>query len=162
MGNEFGHPEWIDFPREGNQWSYAHARRQWQLAEDKALRYRHLAAFDRDLMTLARTYRVPDGEDAFVLHVDEDAKVLAWLRAGLVFVACFHPNRSIPDYRIPAPPGAFRIVLDTDRGEYGGFDRRDPNQHHHTLPDRIERHLLSLYLPARAAMVLEPVIARQP
>ena len=159
MGNEFGHPEWIDFPREGNEWSYGHARRQWHLAEDEALRYRHLAAFDRDLMALARSRRVPDGDKAFLLHVDEEAKVLAWLRAGLVFAACFHPTHSIPDYRIPAPPGTFRIALDTDWGEYGGFNRRDPKQHHHTLPDRIERHFLSLYLPARTAMVLEPVVA---
>ena len=26
MGNEFGHPEWLDFPREGNGWSYQHCR----------------------------------------------------------------------------------------------------------------------------------------
>lgn len=162
MGNEFGHPEWIDFPREGNGWSYAYARRQWKLAEDESLRYRHLGAFDRDLVTLAKTHGVPDGKDAFLLHLDEDAKVLAWLRGRLVFVACFHPDRSLPDYRIPAPPGAFRIALDTDRSEYGGFDRRDPHQHHHALPDPIARHFLSLYLPARTAMVLEPVDATEP
>lgn len=157
MGNEFGHPEWIDFPREGNEWSYAHARRQWQLVEDETLRYRHLGAFDRDLMRLAKRFGVPDGDDAFLLHVDEETKVLAWLRAGLVFVASFHPERSFPDYRIPAPPGTFRTVLDTDRHEYGGFERRDESQHHHTLPDRIQRHFLSLYLPARTALVLAPV-----
>lgn len=162
MGNEFGHPEWIDFPREGNRWSYAHARRQWSLSDDETLRYRDLAAFDRDLVTFARAEGVPDGEDAFLLHVDEEAKVLAWLRAGLVFAACFHPNRSFPDYRVPAPPGTFRIVLDTDRAKYGGFDRRDPNQHHHTLPDRIERHFLSLYLPSRTGLVLQPIGASQP
>jgi 1,4-alpha-glucan branching enzyme len=159
MGNEFGHPEWIDFPREGNDWSYAHAHRQWYLADDPALRYRHLAAFDRGLMTLAHEYGVPDGEESFLLHIDEEAKVLAWLRAGLVFVASFHPNRSFPDYRVPAPPGTFQIVLDTDRSEYGGFDRRDATQHHHALPDRIQRHFLSLYLPSRTAMVLAPVEA---
>ncbi len=157
MGNEFGHPEWIDFPREGNQWSYAYARRQWHLAEDDALRYRHLAAFDRDLLAFARAHGVPDGQEAFLLHVDEEAKVLAWLRAGLVFVASFHPSRSFPDYRMPAPPGTFQAILDTDRREYGGFERRDPSQHHHTLPDPIQRHFLSLYLPSRTAMVLAPV-----
>lgn len=157
MGNEFGHPEWIDFPREGNQWSYAHARRQWQLADDESLRYRQLGAFDRDLMGLARTHGIPNGDEAFLLHADEQTKVIAWLRAGLVFVASFHPNQSFTDYRIPAPPGTFRAVLDTDRGTYGGFDRRDFAQHHHALPDRIERHFLSLYLPARTAMVLAPV-----
>jgi 1,4-alpha-glucan branching enzyme len=156
MGNEFGHPEWIDFPREGNLWSNAYARRQWRLAEDENLRYRHLAAFDRDLMAFAQAYGVPGGQDELLLHADEGTKVLAWLRAGLVFVLNFHPNRSFPDYRIPAAPGTYRTVLDTDRRPYGGFDRQAPEICHHTLPDRIQRHFLSLYLPSRTALVLAP------
>jgi 1,4-alpha-glucan branching enzyme len=156
MGNEFGHPEWIDFPREGNDWSYAYARRQWRLAEDQSLRYRHLAAFDHDLMALARTYGIPDGQDEFLLHADEGNKILAWLRDGLVFAINFHPSRSFPDYRIPAAPGTYRTVLDSDRGRYGGFDRQAPDIEHHTLPDRISRHFLSLYLPSRTALVLAP------
>jgi 1,4-alpha-glucan branching enzyme len=156
MGNEFGHPEWIDFPREGNHWSYAHARRQWRLSDDESLRYRHLAAFDRELMSLARTYGVPDGQDEFLLHSDEGTKVLAWLRAGLVFVMNFHPSRSFPDYRIPAAPGTYRTVLDTDHQTYGGFGRQAADISHHALPDRIQRHFLSLYLPSRTALVLAP------
>lgn len=156
MGNEFGHPEWIDFPREGNDWSYAYARRQWHLAGDEALRYRHLGAFDHDLMSLARRYGIPDGRDEFLLHADEGNKVLAWLRGGLVFAINFHPHHSYPDYRIPAAPGAYRTVLDSDRGRYGGFDRQAPGIEHHTLPDRISRHFLSLYLPSRTALVLVP------
>ena len=155
MGNELGHPEWIDFPREGNGWSYAHARRQWSLAEDESLRYKYLATFDRDLMTFAKRHGVPDGWDSFLLHVDELAKVFAWLRHGLVFVANFHPTESFTDYRIPAAPGTYRAVLDTDRPEYGGFERRDPDVRHHTLADPIQRHFLSLYLPSRTALVLE-------
>ena len=156
MGNEFGHPEWIDFPRDGNHWSYAHARRQWHLSDDENLRYRQLAIFDRDLMWLARTYGVPDGQDEFLLHGDEGTKVLAWLRAGLVFVMNLHPSSSFPDYRIPAGPGTYRTVLDTDRRAYGGFDRQASDISHHTLSDRIERHFLSLYLPSRTALVLAP------
>jgi 1,4-alpha-glucan branching enzyme len=156
MGNEFGHPEWIDFPREGNHWSYAHARRQWPLAEDESLRYRHLAAFDRDLIDLARAYGIPNGEDELLLHVDEANKILAWLRGGLVFAMNFHPNRSFTDYRIPAAPGTYRPVLDTDLRAYGGFGRQAPDISHHTLPDPIERHFLSLYLPSRTALVLAP------
>jgi len=155
MGNEFGHPEWIDFPREGNGWSYAYARRQWRLANDHSLRYRHLAEFDRDLINLARTRGVPDGRASFLLHLDEQAKVLVWLRGDLVFAFNFHPTESLVDYRVPAAPGTYGAVLDTDRHQYGGFDRRDPAVHHHTLPDRIERHFLSLYLPSRTALVLE-------
>lgn len=156
MGNEFGHPEWIDFPREGNQWSYAYARRQWNLAEDESLRFRHLADFDRDLIAFARAHGVPDGQEELLLHADEETKVLAWLRADLVFVLNFHPDRSYPDYRIPAAPGTYRTVLDTDRREYGGFDRQAPEISHHTIPDRIQRHFLSLYLPSRTALVLAP------
>jgi 1,4-alpha-glucan branching enzyme len=154
MGNEFGHPEWIDFPREGNHWSYAHARRQWRLAEDENLRYRHLAAFDHDLMAFARTFGIPDGQDELLLHIDEETKVLAWLRAGLVFVMNFHASRSYPDYQIPATPGTYHSVIDTDRRAYGGFERQSADISHHTLTDRIERHFLSLYLPSRTALVL--------
>jgi len=157
MGNEFGHPEWIDFPREGNHWSYAHARRQWPLADDEKLRYRHLAAFDHDLIGLARSYGIPDGKDEFLLHSDDETKVLAWLRGGLVFAMNFHPSRSFTDYRIPAAPGTYRTVLDTDRPEYGGFSRQASDISHHALPDRIQRHFLSLYLPSRTALVLAPV-----
>ena len=160
MGNEFGHPEWIDFPREGNLWSYAYARRQWRLAEDERLRYRHLGAFDHDLIALARKYGVPDGEDEFLLRSDEENKVLAWLRAGLVFVLNFHPNRSLTHYQVPAAPGVYRAVLDTDRSAYGGFERQAQNIRHHTISDRIQRHSLSLYVPSRSGLVLAPITDR--
>jgi len=156
MGNEFGHPEWIDFPREGNDWSYARARRQWPLAEDEHLRYRHLGAFDRDLIHLARSRGVPDGRDEFLLHADEENKILAWIRGGLVFVMNFHPSQSFTDYQIPAAPGVYRTILDTDLPAYGGFGRQDPDVTHFSMPDRIQRHFLSLYLPSRTALVLAP------
>lgn len=157
MGNEFGHPEWIDFPREGNGWSYRYARRQWHLVDDPLLRYRHLAAFDRDMTAFAAASGVPSGQEIFLLHLDEGSRVLAFLRAGRVFVFNFHPDRSHTDYWVPAGPGAYGVVLDTDRGRYGGLDRQDPAVTHHTLTDRIHRHFLSLYLPSRTAMVLEPL-----
>ncbi|MEW6071240.1 MAG: alpha amylase C-terminal domain-containing protein [Planctomycetota bacterium] len=161
MGNEFGHPEWIDFPRPGNGWSYTYARRQWHLADDEHLRYRHLAAFDRDLIALARRHALPNGQEDFLLHRDEGTKVLAFLRAGLVFVFNFHPDRSFPGYWIPAAPGEYRVVLDTDRPAYGGFARQDPAVRHRTVTDPIERHHLSLYLPARTALVLEKTDGRR-
>ena len=162
MGNEFGHPEWIDFPREGNQWSYAYARRQWGLAEDENLRFHHLAAFDRDLIALARAHGIPDGQDEFLLHSDEGSKVLAWLRGGLVIAMNFHPSSSFTDYRIPAAPGTYRTVLDTDRSEYGGFSRQAADISHHSMPDKIQRHFLSLYLPSRTALVLAPAAGTAP
>ena len=157
MGNEFGHPEWIDFPREGNQWSYKYARRQWRLVDDSLLRYRHLAKFDRDLMELAKTKRIPDGQEGFLLHADTGTKVLAFLRAGMIFVFNFHPNQSYTDYRIPAAPGVYRTILDTDREVYGGFNRQDLEVVHHTTTDRIHRHFISVYMPSRTAWVLEPL-----
>lgn len=157
MGNEFGHPEWIDFPRSGNQWSYRYAQRQWHLSDAPQLRYHQLARFDRDLMAMAKNLGLPGGQDQFMLHLDESSKVLAFMRGDAVFVFNFHPQQSIPDHWIPAPPGGYRIVLDTDRGEYGGLNRQDFDIVHRTITDRIHRHFLSLYLPARTALVMAPV-----
>jgi 1,4-alpha-glucan branching enzyme len=157
VGNEFGHPEWIDFPRKGNQWSYKYARRQWHLADDLSLRYHHLARFDHDMIALANDRKFPDGQELFLLQLDESAKVLAFMRREVIFVFNFHPHQSLADYRIPASPGGYRILLDTDRSEYSGLDRQDLDIVHHTATDRIHRHFLSLYLPARTAMVLAPV-----
>ena len=157
MGNEFGHPEWIDFPREGNQWSFRYARRQWHLMDDPLLRYRHLAAFDRDMTAFSARSKLPWGQEVYLLHIDEGTRILVFLRAGRVFAFNFHPDRSPADYWIPAAPGAYRIVLDTDRECYGGLGRQDTSVVHHTLTDRIHRHFLSLYLPSRTAVVLAPV-----
>ncbi|MCG6894400.1 MAG: alpha amylase C-terminal domain-containing protein, partial [Desulfobacteraceae bacterium] len=156
MGNEFGHPEWIDFPRAGNDWSYRFARRQWHLADDPLLRYRHLAAFDKAMIGMAKARCIPAGQEAFLLHEDERSKVLAFLRAGLVFVFNFHPDASFSDYWIPAAPGSYRVLLDTDREAFGGQDRQDLSVEHHAIDDPIHRHFLSLYLPSRTALVLAP------
>lgn len=159
MGNEFGHPEWIDFPREGNGYSHQHARRQWPLADDELLRYRHLGAFDRALIALARQHGFPDGEDEFLLHNDDERKVLSWLRAGLVFAINFHPTASYRSAPIPASPGEYEIALDSDLVEFGGHGRQDASVRHHTITDRIHRHFLYLYLPARTALVLRQVVS---
>lgn len=157
MGNEFGHPEWIDFPREGNDWSYAYARRQWSLAGDGLLRYQHLAAFDRALIALARAHACPGGDEEFLLLADELGKVLAFLRAGLVFVVNLHPERSHTDFAVPAAPGEYAVALDTDLVAYGGHGRQDPDVRHRTGTDRIHRHFLRLYLPSRTGLVLRRV-----
>jgi len=151
------HPEWIDFPREGNQWSFRYARRQWHLADDPFLRYHYLARFDQDMIALGKDRKVPDGQELFLLQLDQSAKVLAFMRGEVIFVLNFHPNQSLTDHWIPASPGGYQIVLDTDRGAYGGLDRQDLGIVHRTITDRIHRHFLSLYLPARTAMVMAPV-----
>ncbi|MFK7740167.1 MAG: alpha-amylase family glycosyl hydrolase [Planctomycetota bacterium] len=160
MGNEFGHPDWIDFPRVENDWSHEYARRQWSLSDDDSLRYGLLRAFDRELLLLCRTHGIPDGTDhEYQLLSSEPAKVLAWLRGPLLFVVNLHPQQSLPAARIPAAPGHYRIVLDSDAPEFGGHDRIDRSLAHEADTDRIHRHHLQLYLPARTALVLERTAA---
>lgn len=159
MGNEFGHPEWIDFPRPGNEWSYHYARRQWRLVDDPRLRYRQLAIFDHDMIGLARKQGVLKSPAARLVWEHNDDKILIFERGGLVWVFNFHPTRSFSDYRFPAAPGRYGIVLDSDDRRYGGFDRIDRNQVHFTLASahaHYTSHRLSLYLPNRTALVLKP------
>ncbi|PIE21883.1 MAG: 1,4-alpha-glucan-branching enzyme [Planctomycetota bacterium] len=159
MGNEFGHPEWVDFPREGNNWSYHYARRQWSLAQRDDLRYRQLLAFDHKMLELADARMLPNGQGVFLLTADEENKVLAHWRADLVFVFNFHPTRSLTDHWVPAAPGRYRVVLDSDARDFGGFERQDTGIVHDSVADAIERHHLSLYLPARTCLVLERIEA---
>jgi len=160
MGNEFGHPEWIDFPREGNGWTYKYARRQWHLVDDPGLKYGLLARFDRDMILLARCFKVLESWGPRLLFEHSDDKVIVFERAGLVFVFNFHPSRSYSDYPIDAPPGKYKMILDSDSPQYGGHSRLKGDQCHLTQPVRSkdhQRNLLSLYLPTRTAMVLSSV-----
>lgn len=155
MGNEFGHPEWIDFPREGNRWSFQHARRQWSLADDPLLRYAQIGRFDREMLTLARRWHLLDGESPPLLWEHEADKTIGFLRRGLLFAFNFHPACSYTDYPIPAPAPAYRLVLDSDAPRYGGHGRLAPEQtYRRPHPGRVE---IKLYLPARSAVVLEPL-----
>jgi 1,4-alpha-glucan branching enzyme len=163
MGNEFGHPEWIDFPREGNNWSFKYARRQWQLAENKDLKYYNLAKFDRKMVNLNNDYRILD--DLFVNRIYENNadKVISYMRGELLFVFNFHPTVSYTDYGIPVM-GRFRIVLDTDDPAFGGFNRIDSKRIYLSIK-KAERNIINaplylyLYLPSRTALVFkkEPV-----
>ncbi len=158
MGNEFGHPDWIDFPRDGNQWSFRHARRQWSLADDPDLRYGALLRFDKEIIALARRRRLLESPDASLVVDNPGDKVLAFWRAGLLFVFNFHHERSHVDFPLEAAPGTYRMVLDSDARRYGGHGRLAPDQRHFTAPDvgsDREAHFLSLYLPTRTALVLE-------
>jgi 1,4-alpha-glucan branching enzyme len=159
MGNEFGHPEWIDFPRQGNNWSFHYARRQWHLADDPNLKYRFLARFDRDMIALAKQSRRRENLETKLLHEHDEDKILAFARADLLFVFNFHPTDSRTDYPIEAPPGKYEILMDTDAAVYGGHGRVAADQFHFTIPvdsNGSVRHYLSLYLPTRTAMVLKP------
>ncbi len=160
MGNEFGHPDWIDFPREGNQWSYRYARRQWHLADDAALKYRWLALFDQHMIALARRFDFFQTPNPNRLMEHTADKVIAFERAEFVFVINFHPDCSYADYRVPAPPGKYKMIFDSDAPQYGGHGRLATGMYHFTLPETTDgekRHFLSLYLPTRTALLLAPV-----
>jgi 1,4-alpha-glucan branching enzyme len=158
MGNEFGHPEWIDFPREGNGWSYRYARRQWSLVDHPDLRYGQLARFDRSMIALFRESGLLETDDLFKLWDHDADKIIAFRRGPWVFVFNFHPWRSFTDYGIPAPPGLYRMVLNADDPRFGGHGRLLPQQTHRTL-NGVDEHGMSrlfLYLPSRTAIVLAP------
>jgi 1,4-alpha-glucan branching enzyme len=156
MGNEFGHPEWIDFPREGNNWSYRHARRLWHLVDDPALKYQYLTEFDRDMILTAKKFKLLQNPTLNLLYEHSDDKLLIFQRAGLLFAFNFHPDRSYSDYRFEAPAGTYKMILDSDAPQYGGHNRLIANQEHLTLCDPVtdrKMEFLSLYLPSRTALV---------
>ncbi len=156
MGNEFGHPEWIDFPREGNGWSYQYARRQWTLIENQELRYHFLSDFDREMIRLIRQSGL---YSASCNHVksDQGDLVIAFERSGLLFVFNFHPSHSYTDYGFAVDAGRYITRLCTDQPEFGGFDRYDMKVVHRTSVERSFglKQNLKLYIPSRTALVLQ-------
>lgn len=159
MGNEFGHPEWIDFPREGNGWSYKYARRQWNLVDNHELCYHYLGDFDKAMIHLiggAKNFQKTAVQE--VWHNDGD-QVLAFTRGDLLFVFNFSPATSFTDYGFLVKEGAYDIVLNTDSGDFGGNDLNDDSIEHFTMSDvlyaRDYKGWLQLYLPARSAIVLK-------
>lgn len=153
MGNEFGHPEWIDFPREGNGWSYFYARRQWSLKDNPLLRYKSLLEFDRAMIHLLKKGNVLKTKP-FQLYVDEMKKVLIFGRGCFIFAFNFNPSLSFTDYRFGAPPGEYETMLDSDSLPFDGFGRNIDTIRHFT--DNVNgKDELSLYLPSRTAIVLK-------
>lgn len=159
MGNEFGHPEWIDFPREGNGWSHKYARRQWSLVDNSELCYRYLADFDKDavhLLTEAGKFNETPVTD--VWHHESD-QIMAYFRGDLLFVFNFNPMRSFSGYGLLVPGGCYRMILNSDDSRFGGNDLVDDSQEHFTQPDpeyaAQGKEWLHLYLPARTAFVLK-------
>ena len=156
MGNEFGHPEWIDFPREGNGWSYHYCRRQWSLAENPSLRYQYLLQFEKDMVAMAKKYRVIGGKDV-QLSVHNDDKTLVYKKGGAVFAFNFHPTYSQYGFEAIVPEaGTYNVVLSTDDHCYGGFARVS-HQTYETEQRPDGKHIIRLYLPSRTAIVLKKV-----
>jgi 1,4-alpha-glucan branching enzyme len=165
MGNEFGHPEWIDFPREGNNWSYKFARRQWSLSENPDLKYHDLASFDRNMVRLQHDYKLLDNMYIERIFENNSDKIIAFIRGGLLFVFNFNPAVSFTDYGIPVK-GRFRIILDTDDQAFGGFNRIESGMTYISIR-KAEKNILNaplylyLYLPSRTAQVFRIEPARR-
>ncbi len=159
MGNEFGHPEWIDFPREGNGWSCKYARRQWDLVDNKNLLYHVMADFDADMLKLlkgVKSFQTTPVQE--IWHNDED-QVLAFQRKDLIFVFNFNPKKSFTDYGFLVTPGKYMAVLNTDSPLYGGNGLTDDTVEHFTVADplyaREKKEWLKIYIPALTAVVLK-------
>ena len=154
MGNEWGHPEWIDFPREGNGWSYDHARRLGSLVDDENLRFRFLNVFDKSMIQMVN--------DTCVFHWhpeplvrDNERQVLIFTRGDYLFVFNFNPEKSFPDYVFDAPSGKYTMILNTDNRNFDGLGRIDEKIEHFTRYVSPGRGQLSLYIPARTGFVLK-------
>ena len=159
MGNEFGHPEWIDFPREGNGWSHQLARRQWHLADDSNLRYQYLGDFDKAMTSFIKSIKHFSKAGILKLWDNDQDQVLAYMRDNLVFIFNFSPNKSYVDYGILAPEGKYKVVLNTDNPAFGGNGLIDEVISHLTQYDAIYakdgKGWLKLYIPAHTAVVLK-------
>ncbi len=161
MGNEWGHPEWIDFPREGNGWSHKYARRQWNLVDNHELCYHYLGDFDKAMLEVLKSEKnIQKTPITEIWHNDGD-QILAYTRGDLLFVFNFNPSQSFTDYGFIVPQGSYEVVLNTDNRDFGGNNLTDDSVHHFTNYDPIyekdQKGWLKLYIPARCAMVLRKV-----
>jgi len=152
MGNEFGHPEWIDFPREGNNWSFQYAKRQWELADNPALKYQYLYRFDKEMLHFISGNNILSFSPVSVLQNIHD-QVLVFNRNDAVFIFNFNPVQSFTDYEIPCSEGTYKIVLNTDAKNLGGFGLIDENYLYQTYK-RDGNSYIKLYIPARVGFVL--------
>ena len=157
MGNEFGHPEWIDFPREGNGWSYKYCKRQWHLAEDESLKYKYLLEFDREMLTLLRNYRVFSSAPISI-YIDEEQKILVYKRSDVVFVFNFDPSRSYEGYPLRnLAAGIYAPIMSTDEKKFGGDGRASLSCKYRT--NRLDDGSIGfkIYLPSRSAICLKRI-----
>lgn len=153
MGNEFGHPEWIDFPREGNGWSYKYARRQWSLCKPDYLRYKYLMNFDSDMIHLFREENLLDSKPELIV-ADEEKKVLIFRRKNFIFAFDFNPSESFFGYAFDAPAGEWKLELDSDEKRYDGFERLKEGELHKSDGK------LTVYLTSRCALVFHKTNAK--
>ena len=163
MGNEFGHPEWIDFPREGNGWSYKHARRLWSIADNRELRFHGLEEFDEVMIHFLKKEKLLSATPE-LLTADEEKKILIFRRENCIFALNFNPQGSFQDYGFAAPEGEYEMAFSSDDPRFGGFGRLEGPQRHVSVAERCPNgnqaydHTLYLYLPCRCAIVLKKIV----
>lgn len=156
-GNEFGHPEWLDFPRDGNGSSFHYARRQWNVLDDHLLRYKYLNEWDRALQQTEEKYGWLHHPQAYVSRKHEGDKVVVFERGSVVFVFNFHPTHSYTDYRIGvSQAGKYKLILNSDEKQFGGHDRLDKNGEYFTTSEEWDNrpNWIQVYLPCRTALLL--------
>ncbi|KAI9307970.1 1,4-alpha-glucan-branching enzyme GBE1 [Cunninghamella echinulata] len=157
-GNEFGHPEWLDFPRDGNKSSFHYARRQWNVLDDHLLRYKYLNEWDRALQQTEEIYGWLHQPQAYVSRKHEGDKVIVFERGNVVFVFNFHPTQSYTDYRIGvSQAGKYKMILNSDdKKRFGGHDRLDPKGEYFTTNEEWDSrpNWIQVYIPCRTAFLL--------
>lgn len=157
MGNEFGHPDWIDFPREGNQWSFKYCRRQWSLAANPFLRYEKLLQFDKEMLTLAKDYKLLKTFPQ-PLWLDQTKKIIAFKKSNLFFLFNFHPTNSLEKFELPThETGSYKVIFDSDASHFGGQDRIQHGLVYvsRPLPSQPKTNGVIIYIPSRTLIVLE-------
>lgn len=155
-GNEFGHPEWLDFPREGNGNSFAYARRQFNLMDDSNLRYHFLSDFDAKMQWTEEKYGWLHSPQAYISLKHDGDKVIVFERAGLLWIFNFHPSSSYTDYRVGVEEaGTYRVVINTDSPAFGGLNRISQDSRFFTTDFawHNRKNFLQVYIPTRTALV---------
>ncbi|KJH48053.1 alpha amylase, all-beta domain protein [Dictyocaulus viviparus] len=156
IGNEFGHPEWLDFPRIGNNESFHYARRQFNLADDDNLRYKFLNLWDQEINRLEENTGFLHKGPAYVSWKHNGDKMICFERAGVLFVFNFHPFQSFPDYKVGVEiPGVYKLVLNSDEERFGGHNRLQFGSVHHSFPEGYagRRNHILVYAPARTCLI---------
>jgi 1,4-alpha-glucan branching enzyme len=160
MGNEFGHPEWVDFPREGNGWSFQHARRQWSLASNDELRYKYLDFWDKKMIETCTGREGYFASKASIIHENSSEQILAYERAGLVFIFNFNPTKSFPGYGLYLPKGDYKIILSADSKQFGGHMRVDES---YIIPSKpvddsyYAECMANFYIPSQTCYVITKI-----
>lgn len=158
MGNEFGHPEWIDFPTPANNWSYKYACRRWSLVDNQELRYADLANFDREMIAFIKAHKVLQATDLENLWIDEEDKLIAFKKAGLIFLFNFNPIESFPAFALPVGEyGKYRVVFNSDEIVFSGYGRIAKDYIYETkkLSERENKLGFKIYSPSRTVLVLK-------